>query len=146
MGLIYQPALDKLFVAEKGKGAFLNQTKIAVSHESELIKSLIATDSSSKIDKREDSFAVLSKICADVRHIRIFGSCALHMSRVAQGQLDFYYKSGFNYWDYAAGMLIVEAAGGKVTDFDGNPITQNSKNILASNSLLHEKALKLING
>lgn len=144
LGIVYQPALGKLFVAEKGQGAFMNGQKISVSHESELINSLLATDNSSRQDARIETFNILSKICTEVRHIRIMGSGAMHLIRIAEGQLDLYYKSRFNYWDYAAGILILQEAGGKITDFEGSPINRNSKNILASNSMLHNKALEII--
>lgn len=144
LGVVYQPALRKLFIAEKGQGAYLNEQKVTVSYESELINSLLATDNSSEQDTRKETFNILLKINTEVRHIRIMGSGAMHLVRIAEGQLDLYYKSRFNYWDYAAGLLILQEAGGKVTDFEGNPINRNSKNILASNSLLHNKALEII--
>jgi myo-inositol-1(or 4)-monophosphatase len=79
-----------------------------------------------------------------VRHIRIFGSAALHLAKIAEGKLDFYYKSRFNFWDYAAGMILIQEAGGKITDFEGNAITKESKNIIASNGIIHDRARVLI--
>ena len=144
LGVIYQPVTGKLYVAEKGKGAYLNDQKITVSKETKTNNSLVATDNSSKIDARTSTFQILSKICTEVRHIRIFGSGALHLTKVAEGKLDFYYKPRCNFWDVAAGIILIQEAGGKVTDFNGNPISQASKDILASNGHLHSSALSLI--
>jgi len=144
LGVIYQPVMDKLYVAEKRKGAYLNDKKINVSSEQETINALVATDNSSKIDTRIANFQILSKICSEVRHTCIFGSGALHLAKIAEGKLDFYYKSRFNFWDYAAGIILIQEAGGKVTDFEGNIISRDSKNIIASNGVLHKKVLDLI--
>jgi myo-inositol-1(or 4)-monophosphatase len=145
MGVIYQPALDKLYVAEKGKGTFLNGVQLSVSKEEKLINSIVATDISSRVEMRKPTFAILQEFSGKVRHIRVFGSGALHLARLAEGQIDVYYKPSFNYWDYAAGIVLIEEAGGKVTDFDGNSIQESSKNILASNKLLHDEAMGIVN-
>jgi myo-inositol-1(or 4)-monophosphatase len=144
LGVIYQPALDKMFVAERGAGAYLNDKKLAVSTETELVDSLVATDLTSNMEKRKLTFDIMAQLSAQVRHVRIFGSCALHLARVAEGQLDFYYKTRLNYWDYAAGIVLVEEAGGKITDFAGNPIREDSADIAVSNTLLHDVGLSAI--
>jgi myo-inositol-1(or 4)-monophosphatase len=144
LGVIYQPETDKLYVAEKSKGAYLNGKKINVSTESELINCIMATDNSSKTESRQDNFDILSRICTSVRHVRIFGSCALHLGRLAEGQIDFYYKTNFNYWDFAAGIIIVQEAGGKVSDLEGNEVDENSTSLVAANTSIHDKVLDLI--
>lgn len=145
LGVIYQPATGKLYVAEKSKGAYVNGKKITVSTEGQLINCIVATDCTSNAEKRQNNFNILSKICTDVRHVRIFGSCAMHLGRLAEGQIDFYFKTSFNYWDFAAGIIILEEAGGKVTDIDGRPVDKSSKSLLASNGLVHKDALSIIN-
>src|SRR3989344_1604140 len=144
LGLIYQPVLNKLYVAERGKGATLNGHKLSVSKQSKCVESILATDNSGNIPGRIGNFKLLANICDEFRHVRIFGSGSLHLARIAEGQIDVYYKTQFNYWDYAAGMLLVDEAGGKVTDFRGQKASSNSRDILASNGLLHRKALELI--
>lgn len=144
LGVIYQPALNKLYVAEKGQGAYLNGKKIMVSKESELINCLAAVDNSSKMDLRIKTFDAVRRVVTQVRQLRVMGSSALHLARMAEGQLDFYFKFSFNFWDYAAGMLILEEAGGKVTGIEGGPLTRSSKNILASNGLVHDKAQSVV--
>jgi myo-inositol-1(or 4)-monophosphatase len=146
VGLVYQPALNNLFIAEKGKGAFLNNKPLSVSSEKEVINCLAATDNTGTKEMQIKTFQILTRISTEVRHVRIFGSIALHLAKVAAGQLDFYFKPKLHYWDSAAGALLIEEAGGKVTDLAGNKFTENSEKtgILASNGAVHEKALKLL--
>lgn len=145
LGLIYEPLKNNLFLAEKNKGAFLNDKQISVSNESKVINSILATDNSSNIETRIKNYAILSDVCTEVRHIRIFGSGALHLSKIASGKIDSYYKTKFNYWDYAAGVLLVQEAGGIVTDFKGNKINKSSKDIIVSNTALNTEITKLLN-
>jgi myo-inositol-1(or 4)-monophosphatase len=133
-----------LIVAERGKGAYLNGQKLVVSTETSLINSLIMTDNSSSIPARQKNLDLLLKFSPFVRHTRIFGSAAWAMARIAQGQIDIYYKQHFNYWDYAAGIVIVQEAGGIVSDMDGQPISIKSTSILAANAALHSEALAFI--
>lgn len=144
LGVIYQVATGKLFVAVIGEGTYLNDKKIDVSEEKELINTLFATENSSKTDVRREDFEILFKIREKVRGVRIFGSGALHLAAVAEGHIDFYYKTRFNYWDIAAGTVLIREAGGKVTDFEGNELTRNSKNIVVSNNILHSQVLELL--
>lgn len=144
LGVIYQPVTDNLYIAEEGKGSYLNGKKIVVSSQRETISALAATDNSSNPEARRDTFRILSHICTKVRHIRIFGSGALHLAKIAEGKLDFYYKTRFNFWDYAAGVILLQESGGRVTDFSGKPVTIQSKNIIASNGVIHAASLRLI--
>ncbi len=144
LGVIYQPVNDKLFVAVKGEGATLNGQRISVSKQNELINTLFSTENSSKLDVRLGDFQKLLDICQKVRGVRIFGSGALHLAALAEGHIDFYFKTKFNYWDIAAGVVIIREAGGKVTDLEGNELTRTSTNIVASNSILHEEVLQLL--
>jgi myo-inositol-1(or 4)-monophosphatase len=85
-GLVYEPVSDRLFIAEKGKGATVNGVIIRVSDERNLVNTLLATDNTSDITNRIRNFQVLGKVCANVRHVRIFGSSALHLVRIALGK------------------------------------------------------------
>lgn len=96
------------------------------------------------METRESDFDLLYKIREKVRGIRIFGSGALHLASVAEGHLDFYFKTKFNYWDIAAGTVLIREAGGKVTDFDGNDLVRTSPNIVATNNVLHAQVLQLL--
>lgn len=144
LGLIYNPATQEMFIAEKNKGAFLNGKKLKVSNENKTINMLLATDNSSNPQIRKNNYRILQKVCTDFRHIRIFGSGALHLAKVSSGKIDVYYKTKFNYWDYAAGVLLIQEAGGKVTDLKGNNITTKSKSIIASNGKIHQQIIQIL--
>jgi myo-inositol-1(or 4)-monophosphatase len=144
LGVIYQPALDKLFVAERGKGAYLNGDKLNMGGESGLANCLAATDTTSNLEARRYNFEVLCKVASAVRHVRIFGSSSLHLARIAQGQIDFYFKAHCNYWDVAAGIVIIEESGGKVSDMKGQPLTRESDTILVATSIIYPEALNLL--
>ncbi|PIO05690.1 inositol monophosphatase, partial [Candidatus Woesearchaeota archaeon CG08_land_8_20_14_0_20_43_7] len=124
LGVIYQPHLKRMYVAEKGKGAYLNDQKISVSSEACLEDMILSADTTTEIEARHVIFNTLLHMADKVRHIRIYGSSALHLAKLAEGKLDLYYKgAGFNYWDFAAGIVLVREAGGIVTDLGGNDIT-----------------------
>lgn len=145
LGVIYLPSLDKLYLAQKDMGATLNGKQLSVSKESDALKMLVAADMSSKESYRKEIFEIMKKISPYVRHIRILGSSAVHLAYLSQGRFDFYFMNKLNFWDYAAGILIVKEAGGIVTDFKGDKITRSSKNIIASNNKNHKNILKIIN-
>lgn len=145
LGVIYQPTTEKMFIAEKGKGAFLNGEKLEMKKDPKLINMVAATDNSADIGYRKENLKILRNISGNVRTVRIFGSSALHLARLAIGNMDLYFKTGINYWDFAAGILIVEEAGGKVTDFNGDKVTKDSRNIVVSNGLVHEEFLSILN-
>lgn len=144
LAVVYQPVLQQLFVAEKGKGAYLNGQKLEVSSETKLVNCLAATDNTSHLEDRRKNFSLLTKVADEVRQIRVFGSAALHLIRVAQGQLDFYFKLRYNHWDYAAAALIVQEAGGIVTDVNGQPLTRDSTSILATSGAIYPQAMALL--
>jgi myo-inositol-1(or 4)-monophosphatase len=144
LGVIYHPVRQQLLVAEKGKGTYLNGRKLEVSRETKIVNCLAATDNTSHLKDRRKNFSLLIKVADEVRQIRVFGSAALHLVKVAQGQLDFYFKLRYNHWDYAAAALIVQEAGGIVTDMNGQPVTRDSKSILAASGAVHPQALALL--
>ncbi len=144
LGVIYQPALDKLYVAEKDKGAYMNTIRLAVSKETNPINALAAADNTSKSEIQKEIFQTLLDLSTNVRQIRIYGSVALHLAKIAEGSLDFYFKLKANYWDCAAGIILITEAGGKVSDFKNNEFSENSKELIASNNVIHQAALTLI--
>ncbi len=146
VGVVYQPKTDRLFVAQRGRGAFLNGERIRVSGKAKLSDAMAATDQSHRAHVARRNLASLSRLSPKVRDVRILGSAALHLCRLAQGQIDVYFKHSFNLWDYAAGALIVAEAGGTVTDMRAAPIGRASKDIVATNGQLHKAALALLKG
>lgn len=144
LGVIYQPVTGELYTAEKGKGAFLNGKKIGVSSEEDMIDCLLSLDNSSDANARAQMVKILEKIWGNFRQLRITGSSAISLAKVASGKLDVYFKTNFNYWDYAAGIVLVREAGGEVCDLLGNKVDRNAKSILATNGKLKDKGLGLI--
>lgn len=141
VGVIYQPITHELFVAEKGRGAYLNGTKLHVSSITEIDKAIIATGF--PYDLEEIYIPYIENLLKAGNPIRILGSAALNLAYIASGRFDVYWGSNLYPWDIAAGKLIVEEAGGTVTHYDGNPhqIFRN-RTIAASNTYLHPEALK----
>ncbi len=144
LGVIYHPVFQQLFVAQKGEGAYLNGQKLEVSNEATLANCLAATDNSSDLEARHKNLNLLTKVSDEARQVRVFGSGALHVARIARGQLDFYFKMHYNHWDFAAAALIVQEAGGIVTDIHGQPITRDSESILAASNVIHSQAMALL--
>ncbi len=142
-GVIYDPMRDELYSAERGAGAFLNGKPMHVSRVPELGEALVATGFPSR--KRHDSPNIhfYHEFTLRSHGVRRAGSAALDMSYVASGRFEAFWEFNLNPWDTAAGILLVEEAGGKVTDFAGNPYQLNSREILASNGLIHDELVGL---
>lgn len=143
VGVIYHPLLDELFVAEKGHGAFLNETRLAVSPTENLHMAVAATgfpyDSSEIRQKSIESF---SKVLDIGNPIRLIGSAALSLAYVAAGRFDAFWGINLNPWDVAAGKLLIEEAGGTVTTYTGQAIEAfKAANTLATNTKLHSTLL-----
>ncbi|XP_073312903.1 inositol-phosphate phosphatase-like isoform X1 [Primulina huaijiensis] len=139
VGVIYNPIMDELFTAIRGKGAFLNGNPITASTQTELVKSLLATEAGTKRDKStlDASTNRINSLLFKVRSLRMSGSCALNLCGVACGRLDMFYEVGFGGpWDVAAGAVIVTEAGGLVFDPSGKEFDLTSQRVAASNSLL----------
>ena len=145
VGIVYDPMLDEMFVAEKGKGAFLNDREIHVSNTRGIIKSLLATGF--PYDIREDSHNNLNyfnEMILEAQAIRRAGSAALDLAYVAAGRFDGFWELKLNPWDIAAGWLLVEEAGGIVTDMGGNDYHLESSSILASNGRIHKEMMDVL--
>jgi myo-inositol-1(or 4)-monophosphatase len=138
-GVVYDPNRDEIFTAEKGSGAFLNGEPIHVSKIAKLKESLVATGFPSHKRHKNPNIYFYHQITLRTHGIRRAGSAALDLCYVAAGRLEGFWEFNLNPWDTAAGVLIVEEAGGKVTGFDGRPFQINSDETLASNELLHEQ-------
>ena len=146
LGVIYGPMLNEMFVAEKGKGTFLNDIKIHVSSTNRITEGLLATGF--PYDIREDSqnnLNCFNEMIMKARAIRRAGSAALDLAYVAAGRFDGFWEIKLNPWDIAAGWLIVEEAGGVVTDMWGKDYCLDSSFILASNGRIHEEMMDVLN-
>jgi myo-inositol-1(or 4)-monophosphatase len=131
VGAIYAPLQDHMFYAEKGKGAFIDGEPIRVSDRSKLSEALIMYDN--QFHKREDMFINFQKIYAKIFTVRISGSAATDACLVASGVADARIWHKTKTVDVAAGVLIVEEAGGKATDFKGNPLQLGGTEVIVSN-------------
>ncbi|MGM1047028.1 MAG: inositol monophosphatase family protein [Bacillota bacterium] len=142
VGVVYDPSRDELFIAEKGKGAYVHGNPTLVSKESSLSQSLLATgfpmDTSFNLPQ---NMSGLQALLPKVRNVRGGGSAALHMAYVAAGRLSGYWELGLNAWDVAAGALLIQESGGKVTDTEGRPYDLAVRNVVATNGAIHESML-----
>jgi len=142
-GAVYDPLLDQLFCAQRGGGAFLNETRLHVSARATLMEALATLDWPREQRMRETSASFLARLAPKVDAVRSRGSAALSLCAVAAGWTDVYFQYTLGPWDVAAGALIVEEAGGKVTDLHGRPYRLDEPGWLATNGLLHDAVLAL---
>jgi len=141
-GVLYDPTRDELFAAEKGKGAWLNGERIHVSKTAELAESLVATGFPSHKRHKNPNIHFYHQITLRTHGVRRAGSAALDLACVACGRFDGFWEFNLNPWDTAAGVLLVEEAGGVVTNFSGGPFQIDSREVLASNRLIHPALLR----
>lgn len=145
-GVVFHPLLHELFVAEKGKGAFLNGRRLHVTKSDILETSFIATGFPYNVYENPhhciELFSSFAKMGTPIRRI---GSAALDLAYVAAGRFDAFWEVTLKAWDIAAGKLLIQEAGGKITRFDGSEIKDlNEGTVIASNKLLHEQITKSI--
>jgi len=141
-GMVYNPCTQEFFEAAKGSGAFLNEKPMSVSKTPNLVNSLLATGFPYTV--HQDPGDVMQRLHSMIlrgQGIRRMGSAAMDLCYVAAGRFAGYWEQDLKPWDTAAGALLVEEAGGRVTDFEGNPFTPYLKSVVASNSLIHEDML-----
>jgi myo-inositol-1(or 4)-monophosphatase len=143
LGTIYAPAIGEFYFAEKGKGAYLNGVKIQVSDVSDLSHSYIFYCEGGEKDRGRTG-ELLHKVYSLVTDIRKLGSAGLETAWVAAGKGEAYFSTRIEPWDVAPGVLLVREAGGKVSDFQGNPWKPQTGDFLFSNKKLHEEILSLL--
>ena len=145
-GVIFNPIMNEMFCAEKGNGAYLNNSRIRVSKKNKIKDALIVTGGPKAASKIKDKiFSEYINVSNNVSNVRKFGSAALDVAYVACGRFDGYWQRELNYWDIAAGIIILKEAGGFVDFFEEDKNAPLKKNILASNSFIHEELRELIN-
>lgn len=139
--VVYDPTRDELFAAESGRGAYLNGEPIHVSAVKTLAESLVATGFPSHKRHKNPNIYFYHQITLRTHGVRRAGSAALDLCCVAAGRFDGFWEFNLNPWDTAAGVLIVDEAGGRVSKFDGSAFEANSKETLASNAVIHDQLL-----
>jgi myo-inositol-1(or 4)-monophosphatase len=146
-GVVYDPLRDELFAAERGAGATRNGEPIRVSDAAALGESLVATGFPyDRSEETDNNLANLNRFILAVRGIRRGGSAELDLAYVACGRLDGFWELGLKTWDVAAGGLIVQEAGGHVTNFEGNGWDHRRGDVVASNGSIHAEMLEIVGG
>ena len=146
-GIIYDPIKDEMFVAEKGNGAYVNNKRMRVSSRSKLKDCIIFTGGPRQNPKDKELFFVEYKNFSSIvkTPIRKMGSASLDIAYVAAGRCDGFWQRNLNYWDYAAGIILVKESGGFVTDFNGENRYIENKTILVTNSKIDKEMIEVLN-
>ena len=145
-GIIFDPIKNEMFFAEKGNGAYLNNSRIRVSNKSDFKNSCLVTGGPKFTSKKRESiFQEYQKVSTEVRaHIRKSGSAALDLAYVAAGRFDGYWQREINYWDIAAGIILVKESGGLINSVNEDSFIQKKIDIIATNSKIHKELKNLL--
>lgn len=147
LGAVYNPFINEFFFAERGAGATLNEKRINVSSKDELLRSCLVTGFPySYLNAPNGPLEVFDRLIRHNIPVRRLGSAAIDLCWVAAGRFDGFYEHTLKAWDSSAGFLMVEEAGGKVTDFSGTHYSLYQPNLLATNGKIHNDLLSAING
>lgn len=144
VGVIYDPIREELFAAERGEGATLNGRRIRVSDVSDLNRALLCTGFPYDVRTRTEFARHFAAFIMNAQAVRRDGAAALDLAYVAAGRFEGFWEEGLRPWDVAAGRLLVEEAGGRVTHYDGTPFHVYTPPILASNGLVHEAMMRVL--
>ena len=144
IGVSYDPTRDEMFSAEKGNGASLNNKSISVSEADKLSDSLLVTGFPYDVSKRDNFAGNFTSMLLKSRAVRRDGSAAIDLAYVACGRFDGFWEEGLNPWDMAAGVLLVEEAGGKISYYDGSKFSIYKPPLCASNGSIHDEMLSVL--
>ncbi|WP_230967726.1 inositol monophosphatase family protein [Nostoc sp. WHI] len=147
LGVIYNPMNDELFYAELGEGAFLNTNRIHVSSHESLAKSILGFGLPYNRERTNEIFASVEKVFSTCQDVKRKGPASLDIAYVACGRLDGYFELDLEVWDLSAGLILLEEAGGKITDWHGNPLAMVScqSDVLATNGKIHNSLIDILN-
>ena len=144
VGAVYDPTRDEMFAAERGSGATLNGRRMRASETDELNRALVCTGFPYDVRERGDFARHFRAFIMHAQSVRRDGAAALDLAYVASGRFDAFYEEGLRPWDVAAGVLLVEEAGGRVTHYDGTPFDHYRPPIAATNGILHDAVLHVL--
>ncbi len=144
IGVIYDPTRDEVFAAERGQGATLNDRRIRVSAVDDLNAAMLCTGFPYNVRERPNFARDFANFTMEAQAVRRDGSAALDLAYLACGRFDGFWEDGLNAWDIAAGVLLIEEAGGRITDFIGAPLNIYTPKVLASNGLIHAKMMQVL--
>jgi myo-inositol-1(or 4)-monophosphatase len=146
LGAVFNPFMNELFFAERGKGAFLNNRPLKVSNNNQMESACLVTGFPYRwVEVHMDPISVFERFIRMGLPVRRLGSAAIDLCWVAAGRFDGFWEYNLNPWDIAAGYLIIEEAGGRISNFNGDPYSVYDKQTLATNGKIHEAMLKIIN-
>jgi myo-inositol-1(or 4)-monophosphatase len=143
LGVVYDPMREEVFAAERGQGATLNERRIRVSAVEDLNQAMLCTGFPYDVRERPHFAQHFSNFTMEAQAVRRDGSAAIDLAYVACGRFDGFWEDGLNAWDVAAGTLLIEEAGGRVSDFSGAPLDIYTPQVLVSNGLIHEKMIRV---
>jgi myo-inositol-1(or 4)-monophosphatase len=144
VGVVYDPMRDEMFAAERGQGATLNNRRIRVSDVEFLSKAMLCTGFPYNVRERPDFARDFTNFTMQAQAVRRDGSAALDLAYVACGRFDGFWEDGLNPWDTAAGVLLVQEAGGRVSDFQNQPLNIYTPKVVTSNGLIHDDILRVL--
>ncbi|WP_376702882.1 inositol monophosphatase family protein [Mesorhizobium sp. ISC25] len=144
-GVVYNPAMDELYTAERGGGAFMNDRRLRVAGRTKLVDAVIGCGMPHLGRGQHGNFLIeLRNVMAEVSGVRRLGSASLDLAYVAAGRMDAFWETGLSAWDVAAGILLIREAGGFVSDFAGGQDVLNAGSLVAGNELIQRALLKTI--
>lgn len=147
-GVVYHPPMDELFWADRGRGAFLRQGStelpLHVSDVESVSHAVVATGLPYDIRESGTNIAHIDALCRTAIEVRILGAAALHLAYVAAGRLEAFWEPHLNPWDVAAGALLIEEAGGRITHMNGGPFRLDAGDILGTNARIHDEMVTLL--
>ncbi|HEX6729234.1 MAG TPA: inositol monophosphatase family protein, partial [Pyrinomonadaceae bacterium] len=144
VGVVYDPMRDEMFAAERGQGATLNERRIRVSTIEDLNSAMLCTGFPYDVRTRPDFARDFATFTLHAQAVRRDGSAAIDLAYIACGRFDGFWEDGLNTWDMAAGALLIKEAGGRITNFEDEPLDIYTKKVVASNGLIHSSMLKLL--
>jgi myo-inositol-1(or 4)-monophosphatase len=142
-GVVYDPSRDEMFTAERGGGAYLNNRRMHTSRARQVSDALVATGFPSWKRHQNVNVHFFYQLAMISHGVRRAGSAAIDLAYVACGRLDGFWEFGLSPWDCAAGILLVEEAGGRCSDMTGNPPSVRAPHVLADNGLIHDEMLRV---
>jgi myo-inositol-1(or 4)-monophosphatase len=144
IGVVYDPTRDEMFAAERGQGATLNERRIRVSTIDDLNSAMLCTGFPYNVRERPNFARDFSNFTMEAQAVRRDGSAAIDLAYLACGRFDGFWEDGLKAWDVAAGVLLIEEAGGRITNFAGAPLDIYTPKVLASNGLIHDAMRRVL--
>ena len=146
LGVVYDPLRDEMFAAERGQGASLNGRRLSVSRTMNLSAALLCTGFPYDVRERSEFARHFANFIMHAQGVRRDGAAALDLAYVAAGRFDGFWEEGLKPWDVAAGALLIEEAGGRISKYRGEHLDIYSPPVVASNGLIHKEMMQVLNG